>query len=235
MIYVVADIHGCREAFHKLLESIHFSDEDELYVLGDMIDRGEDSIGLLLDLMGYSNIYPLMGNHEYMALNVLDRLDSEISDELLDNLTERDLIAYNFWMENGGDSTLKQYLRLDYDTRRDILDYLHECSLCEVVEVGNKQFVLVHAGFFPFDEKKSLGKYKDYELLFTSPDYDKRYFSDAFLVTGHTPTMAINDDHSARVFKKNGHIAIDCGCVFGGKLAAYCLDTGKEFYIEKRL
>lgn len=35
----------------------------------------------------------------------------------------------------------------------------------------------------------------------------------------------------AKVFMKNGHIAIDCGCVYGGKLAAYCIETGEVEYV----
>ena len=56
MHYVIADIHGCRKQFLELLEKIKFSENDTLYILGDVLDRGFDPIGTLQDLMGYDNI-----------------------------------------------------------------------------------------------------------------------------------------------------------------------------------
>lgn len=55
-------------------------------------------------------------------------------------------------------------------------------------------------------------------------------------MTGHTPTPLIRSDKKPLAYKENGHIAIDCGCVFGGKLAAYCIETGETTYVDgKRL
>lgn len=49
--YTVSDIHGQYALFQKLLESIHFSDDDFLYILGDAIDRGPDGIKILQAIM----------------------------------------------------------------------------------------------------------------------------------------------------------------------------------------
>ena len=68
-IYAMSDIHGRYEKFNKMLEKIHFSDNDTLYILGDIIDRGEDGIKILADVMEKENVILLMGNHEYMMLN----------------------------------------------------------------------------------------------------------------------------------------------------------------------
>ena len=54
-----------------------------------------------------------------------------------------------------------------------------------------------------------------------------------YLVTGHTPTPTIRADRKPEVYEDNGYIALDCGCVFGGNLAAYCLDTGEITYVAK--
>ena len=71
------------------------------------------------------------------------------------------------------------------------------------------------------------------ELVFHRADYGRRYFQDenTFLVTGHTPTPGIRGDRRALVYEGHGHVAIDCGCVFGGNLAAYRLDDGEAFYV----
>ena len=62
--YVMSDIHGMAELFKRMLEQIRFSDEDTLYVLGDMIDRGPDPAGILDFVMYHKNLTALRGNHE---------------------------------------------------------------------------------------------------------------------------------------------------------------------------
>ena len=46
--------------------------------------------------------------------------------------------------------------------------------------------------------------------------------------------MYINADSSSNVYIGNGHIAIDCGCIYGGKLAAYCIEDGSITYINAK-
>lgn len=94
----------------------------------------------------------------------------------------------------------------------------------------------MHAGINEFDETKELEEYSLKDLLFYRADYNKRYFNEenTYLVTGHTPTVEIRDDGRDLVYKENGHIAIDCGCVYGGHLAAYCIDTDEIFYVEAK-
>ena len=70
--YAISDIHGCIATFKTLLDKIKFSKEDELYLLGDYIDRGPDSKGVIdhiwyLQKSGYQ-VHCLRGNHENMLL-----------------------------------------------------------------------------------------------------------------------------------------------------------------------
>ena len=51
MHYVMSDIHGQYGMYKKMLKKIHFTDDDHLYIIGDAIDRGLESIPLLLDIM----------------------------------------------------------------------------------------------------------------------------------------------------------------------------------------
>ena len=55
MIYVVSDLHGSNKKFQRLLKEINFTDRDMMYVLGDIVDYGEDSIGLLCVLPYHAN------------------------------------------------------------------------------------------------------------------------------------------------------------------------------------
>ena len=63
-IYVMSDIHGEDELFHAMLKQIRFSEEDTLYILGDVIDRGPNGIALLQEIMKTPNMVMLLGNHE---------------------------------------------------------------------------------------------------------------------------------------------------------------------------
>ena len=71
MIYCMADLHGERDFFLRMLEQIRFSDTDHLYILGDVIDRGTGGIDLLEQIMEAPNMTMLLGNHEQMCLSTL--------------------------------------------------------------------------------------------------------------------------------------------------------------------
>ena len=80
--------------------------------------------------------------------------------------------------------------------------------------------------------KKDIEDYSLHELLWVRADYDVRNFADVYVISGHTPTQTIEDNpRPGFIFRRNNHIAIDCGAHYpGGRLAAICLDTGEEFY-----
>ncbi len=81
LIYVISDLHGCYEKYLQMLEKIAFSSSDSLYILGDVVDRGDDGIKILQDMMKRRNVIPIMGNHERMALNILQKLYNELEYE----------------------------------------------------------------------------------------------------------------------------------------------------------
>ena len=62
MVYVTADLHGYKlEDFQTLLESAGFGDEDDLFVIGDVVDRGADGVAILQWLMDQPNAQLLLG------------------------------------------------------------------------------------------------------------------------------------------------------------------------------
>ena len=73
MHWAVSDVHGCYEQYRKLLEKIHFSPSDTLYFLGDAVDRGPEPMKVVLDLASRDNVVPLLGNHDWLAWQVLRR------------------------------------------------------------------------------------------------------------------------------------------------------------------
>ena len=70
-VYVMSDIHGNYDKFHKMLDKINFSENDKLIILGDIIDRGPDGIKLILEISAMDNVKYLGGNHEKMMIESL--------------------------------------------------------------------------------------------------------------------------------------------------------------------
>ncbi|MBQ8983142.1 MAG: metallophosphoesterase [Lachnospiraceae bacterium] len=230
--YVLSDIHGEYEAFMEILDKIHFTDQDILYVMGDVLDRGPHPIKALQEMMRHPNIIPMIGNHEYMGLTCLRFLMKEITE---DSLPKLDINIYEKllnWQYNGCATTLDEFRKLDMEGRQEIIDYIEEFILYEELTVKDRDYILVHAGLGNFEPDRDLTEYDIHELVWERPDYNKAYYDDIFVVTGHTPTQLIPENNKpGYIFRKNHHIAIDCGaCFFGGRLGAICLETDEEFY-----
>jgi serine/threonine protein phosphatase 1 len=252
MIYVCSDIHGCYDRFLKLLDKIHFSDDDELYILGDVIDRNKEGIPTLLYIMEHQkNIHLLMGNHEDFMYQYLHRQAvykyAHGTDEY-----END---YDIWFAdcNGGRVTYDAYKELDDQTKLNIFKFLSELPLIVLLEVNNKKYHLSHSGSIQKVLEKEcwrvsdLGKYER-----TSIVWDSMYRYDGFLtlqsypegyisIFGHVPVQKIrNNITSYRIYKKENTIDIDSGCAYFSlenegiqtRLSCFCLDTEKTVYIK---
>lgn len=132
MTYVTSDLHGYPlQKFQALLAQAGFGDEDFLFILGDVIDRGEDGVEYLKWLLVQPNVQLILGNHEAMLL-ACDFLFQEVTDASVDALTTEKLRMLTTWQQNGAEPTLRalrQLNREDPDMLADILDYLREAPL----------------------------------------------------------------------------------------------------------
>lgn len=238
MRYIIADIHGCYNEYIELLEKIEFADDDELYVLGDAMDRGPEPMKVIQDIMNRPNVFYILGNHDYMLLELLPRLMEEITESnVADFSAIEDMLTYYYdWIRNGGAVTIEQFRTLKREEQLDIIDYVRDASTYKILEQNDRLYVLVHAGIKEFDLDKELEEYEPYHFVSGRTDYTRQYFpGDRIrLVTGHTPTIYIREDQKPLVYQENGHIALDCGCVFGGTLAAYCIETGETTYVTSK-
>ena len=231
MIYVIGDIHGNKAKYDEMLTKLSPADTDAVFVLGDVIDVGDDSIEILQDMMYRANIYPVLGEHEYMAKKILPLIaKAKTLDEAKTMLSGEDKADLDKWLAMKSEKTISDFLALGEEDKESIIDYLSEFQAYEEVEAGGKTFILVHAGINNFDAEKDLEDYSEEDFVFAQTDYTKAYFKNKYLITGHTPTVAINQKLMGKVYSKNGHIAIDCGAAYGGRLAAVCLDALKLYY-----
>ena len=223
MNYVISGISGMYDRYMEMLEKTDFSDSDTLYVLGNCADRGRDGIKVWLDLMDRKNAVPFYGSHEDMAYRVLSVwLEPE-------NVGEGFMQDLELWMRNGGKATYDAFKVLDRNVQEKILWSIHAFALNKQIEVNGERYFLSHTIGETAD--RPLNKYTPYEYVWGRPDYSECYDENTVLVTGHTPTGAIDKDYAGRIYIKNNHIAVDCGAAFRqGKLGCICLDTMEEFY-----
>lgn len=232
MIYVMSDIHGMYDKYIEMMDLIDLKENDTLYVLGDIVDRGNGSMKILKDMMKRPNVFGIFGNHELMMADCFNIITQEITNELLDNFDEEALMKLSDWMNNGAFQTIQEFKKLSKEEQKDIIEYLMEFTAYEEVTVNGKDYLLVHVGLGDFSEEKSLDEYDVNDFVWKRPDWDIPYFADSnkFVVVGHTPTLGITG--KPEIFYKNNFIAIDCGACFeNGMLACLCLDTMEEFYV----
>lgn len=236
MIYVTSDLHGCPpEKFRALLDKAGFTEDDFLYILGDVIDRGEFGAELLLWISQQTNMELIMGNHESMLLSC-DFLFEDITTRTLARLNMRSMDIYRNWLMNGGAPTvdgLKKLLKEDPESFRGVMEYVEEAPLYEEVEAGGRQFLLVHSGINNFEPEKPIGEYVPYDLIWCRPTLEARYYEDKTTVFGHTPTDFYGPQYSRRALHTDTWICIDTGAAMGRMPMLLRLDDLAEFYWEE--
>lgn len=239
--YVVSDIHGLRDRYNRMLEGIHFCDQDHLYVLGDVIDRGYDSMGILLDIRKRKNVTMLLGNHEHMMVEYIQSLSNEEMDEI------RKYKIMDCWKRNHNEQTLAQFLELSTKQQKEVIEYLVSLpiAICDL-KVKKQRYYLVHG--YPCMEFKEgkitremlKGKGIPIEdLIWNRIEFEQEFFRDRCLIFGHTPTLYLQNVQPYEIWtgskdiKETTLMNVDCGCASNDKntrLACLCLDTRKVFY-----
>ena len=119
MKYVMSDIHGCKEEYLALLEKIQFSEQDHLYILGDVVDRGPEPIEILQDIMKRDNVTLLLGNHDFMFYYFVGKGGYEFIDFKKD-----DIWYFRSWLKDGGLPTMDGFLALLDEEKRTVYDYI---------------------------------------------------------------------------------------------------------------
>lgn len=227
LTYIVADIHGRADRFHEILDNIHFSDSDQLYILGDVIDRNPDGLIILCEIMSADNMHMLLGNHEYMMINAIDDPGYQIN-QWFTNL--------DLWYLNGGAVTEMAYNELNAEKQNEIIEYIKKLPLNIETICNGKQYLLVH-GSPASKYKEGVGQYVDKTEYAVWNRFDPQadeFDPDITLICGHTPTIHLSPKKPMEVFHSSNIWYIDCGCAYptseGGRLACLCLETGCVCY-----
>ncbi len=223
MTYVVSNLHGNYEKFCELTQTINFTDDDVMYVLGDLVDFGEESMELIDDLSVRLNVYPVAGEHDFLAARMLSGFDKMLkSGAAPDPAYISEMTA---WVKNGGQETLNGFRALDEEQREGVLDYLCDLPLFEETEINGKSYLLLHCGIANFEDGNDPADYEP-EDFFSSPlDPAVRMMQNATVIVGHAPTK------TGKIERGEGSIFVDCGLADGGRLGCLCLESGEEFYV----
>ena len=147
MTYVISDIHGNYEKFQSILSQIGFSDRDVMYVLGDVVDFGEGAMELIADLSVRVNVYPVAGEHDFLAARMLKSGSAPDADYIAEMTA---------WVQDGGQATLDAFRALSEDEREGVLEYLEEMTLFEEAEIGGERYVMAHAGIADYTPNTDL-------------------------------------------------------------------------------
>lgn len=201
-LLAIGDVHGCRTALETLLNRVQPGPEDLLVTLGDYIDRGPDSRGVIETILWWrdrTQLVALQGNHEMMMHWA--RAGGE---------------ALVMWLLNGGDATLASY-------GSDLLDTVPDAHW-SFMHLGKRWFetenhIFVHANIDPDMEME---EQTDEWLFWTHLTDAPRHRSGKTVICGHTPQLDGVPSH------RGGIICIDTGACRGGWLT--CLDVESLHY-----
>ncbi len=216
-IFAIGDIHGCAKTLtHLLFNVLHITIDDLIYFLGDYIDRGPDSKGVIDTILALQrNAYSVKcvrGNHEDLFIE-----------------SDNSPSAFAIFIQNGGKTTLKSFKISSYKELPHNYMQFFESTKSHFIE---KNFILTHAGL-DFERNDI---FVNTEAMMWSRGFDRHQpkLGNRYLIHGHTPMLL-----ETIVQQNQNCINIDAGCVFNGKnnikgyLVALDLINAKYHSVER--
>ncbi|MDM4014597.1 metallophosphoesterase family protein [Roseiconus lacunae] len=210
-LIAIGDIHGCRLALERLIEAINPQPSDTVVTLGDYIDRGPDSRGVidvLIELANHTQLVGILGNHEEMMLEVLNHGG-----------------AHHAWLRHGGVETLESY---GFDGDLDFLPEPHKEFLDSLGDFyAHGEFFFTHAAYDPeatFEEQE-IEMLRWYSLTNGIPS---KHISGKTAVVGHTANRDGEILHAGHL------ICLDTYCYGGGWLTAMEMNTQKIWQADRQ-
>lgn len=206
-IFVIGDVHGCAQELSTLLDLLYkdknLSTNDLVIFIGDYIDRGIDSKGVIDLLLKVQRDYPdtifLRGNHEEMILDFLG-FEGEGGDVFLKNGGTRTLASYGIDSERIEPEEIAQVFP------REHLSFLLNTERYVIFD----NYICVHAGLSPL---RDIRAQLDKDIFWIRDDFiNNVHFFEKIVVFGHTPYKDV-------LLHLPYKIGIDTGAVYGNKLS----------------
>ncbi|HWZ93735.1 MAG TPA: metallophosphoesterase [Opitutaceae bacterium] len=210
-LIAIGDIHGCHLEFAELLERVALTKDDQLILIGDLVNRGPDS-GKVIDLAKQHQAISLLGNHELRLLNYRKTKD-------------------HVFLKESDEETFNRLRPEDWA-------YLEAMPLTHYV--GELNTVFVHGGFLPNEpwQKQPASVVTRIQVIDgenrprkradapDAPMWADLWSGPPFVVYGHTPRPEI--------YKLKWSVGIDTACVMGGHLTAYILPEKRFVQVKAR-
>lgn len=188
---VIGDVHGHYDTLMTLLDAIAPSGNDQIYFLGDLIDRGPLSSQVVEFVK--ENGYPcLLGNHEQMVLDILGNSDIHAP-------------SLQAWLYSGGHSTINSYG--EDGVTQEHLDWMR--TLPTYLDLGD--IWLAHAGVNP---RLPLERQTADHFCWIRDEFhgmEQPYFPDKVIITGHTITFTLPGVMPGKIAQGQGWLDIDTG------------------------
>lgn len=219
---IISDIHGELKLFNKLLKKVKYNaDKDQMILLGDYIDRGPHSKGVLDRVMALEKqgAVVLKGNHDDMMVAAVDNKPD----------------AWKRWERAGALSTLQSYnssiktMELpETDEFKEHVAFIREMDY--FYEQDN--YIFVHAGIRPdilFEENER------HTFLWIRKLFYEKYSDYKTVVFDHTPVSIIRKKKNHNIyFGENNIIGIDGAATYGGQLNCLELPSRKTYHVRKK-
>jgi serine/threonine protein phosphatase 1 len=217
--YALSDLHGCYDKFIAMLDLVHFTENDELYIIGDILDRGDKPLEIYDYILAHKNIQMIKGNHEDIFEDYFRTKHTEM------------------WYLNGGITTHRELIIRGQAYEDSLYEFTSNLPLYKIVDNN----ILVHAGLYLPENYKHITleeilgvQNSEYVLWDRSHINHEKKLKGYNIISGHTPVQFINGStENVSIIIRNGNHYIDCGCVYyqlNGKLACLRLDDMAEFY-----
>ena len=226
----VSDIHGDVDTFKKGLEKINFCDDDYLFIIGDITEKGDFKKNLecyryIMELSKKDNVYPMAGNCDEVLRFILPEEQKEnfLYYTVVREHSILNDIAYEMNYKLSMDMDVRDFVDKVRVKYKDLYDFMD--SLDDVIIINN-EIVLVHGGL---DDLNNIPEYS-LSLLKYDNFYEKSEGVEKLTIVGHYPTRNYRHDISCcnPIFDFNKKIiSIDGGnhIVKGGQINFVTLES----------
>lgn len=230
---VVSDIHGCLEEFEELLVKVKYNhNEDQIISLGDIVDRGPDSMGALKKLKDLNAIC-ILGNHEenhlrYYHHRQKQEIDSNYKIPMRNLANHKKEVQYSLTKE-------------DFEWMKTWSRYVHFGDNWLGVHAGlepgvplekQKDSTLTNIRYIDNETNKMVKLDKDFNAPPNSRYWTESHQGPYNVVYGHHVRFFDSPVVSEKFGVKT--IGIDTGCVFGGSLTCFILPTEEVISVKAK-